>query len=309
MMLADHGAEVIRIERAGWTPPIPPDKDILRRGRWRILTIDLKNSDDLAQVKSICLDIDGLIEGYRPGVMERLGLGPEDLRADNPRLVYGRMTGWGQEGPLALAAGHDINYIALAGNLHGYGRAGGPPTPPANAVGDFGGGGMMLAFAMLAGILGARTTGKGCVIDCAMVDGAAILAAQTWSLLAAGMWKDERGANLLDGGAAFYDSYQCADGEWLSVGTLEPQFFSVLKEKLGLSSTQFDPNLRDELTATFRQHPRHHWCALFEGSDACIAPVLNLADAPAHPHNAWRGTFANIRGFTEPAAAPRFKDL
>lgn len=309
MMLADHGAEIIRIERAGWTPPIPPDKDILRRGRAEILTLDLKDADDLARVRDLARGADGLIEGYRPGVMERLGLGPDDLRADNPRLVYGRMTGWGQEGPLAPVAGHDINYIALVGNLHGYGRADGPPTPPANAVGDFGGGGMLLAFAMCAGLLQARATGQGCVIDCAMTDGAAILAAQTWSLLAAGMWRDERGANLLDGGAAFYDSYQCADGKWVAIGPLEPQFFAALKEKLGLAAEQFDSGLREELTALFRTQPRDHWCALLEGTDACFAPVLSLAEAPSHPHNEARGTFVEAEGIVQPAPTPRFRAL
>jgi alpha-methylacyl-CoA racemase len=306
MMLADHGAEVIRIERAGWTPPIPPDKDILRRNRAEILTLDLKQPGDIERMRLLAREADGLIEGFRPGVMERLGLGPELLCADNPRLVYGRMTGWGQEGPLAQAAGHDINYIALAGNLSTYGRAGEAPVPPVNAVGDFGGGGMLLAFGMLAGILSARASGKGSVMDCAMVDGAALIAAQTWSLLAAGMWRDERGANLLDSGMPFYDSYQCADGEWVSVGALEPPFFAVLKEKLGLRSNQLDPALREELTTTFRQHPRAHWCTLLEGSDACFAPILRLSEAPAHPHLAFRGTFTNIHGLTQPAPAPRF---
>jgi alpha-methylacyl-CoA racemase len=309
MMLADHGAEVIRIERTGWAHPIPADKDILRRGRAEILTLDLKAPADLERAIDLCGAADGLIEGFRPGVMERLGLGPDSLREANPRLVYGRMTGWGQEGPLALAAGHDINYIALSGNLHGYGRADGPPTPPINAVGDFGGGGMLLAFAMLAGILSARATGKGCVIDAAMIDGAAILNAQTWSLLAAGMWKDERGANLLDTGAAFYDSYQCADGKWIALGALEPQFFAVLRDKLGVSCAQYESALRDELTQIFAKEPRAHWCALFEGSDACFAPVLSLADAPAHPHNVARATFMQTGGLTQPAPAPRFKDL
>jgi alpha-methylacyl-CoA racemase len=303
MMLADHGAEVIRIERAGETPPIPADKDILRRGRAEILTLDLKDPAGVARVRELARGARGLIEGFRPGVMERLGLGPDVLLADNPRLVYGRLTGWGQEGPLSGAAGHDINYIALAGNLHGYGRAGGKPTPPANAVGDFAGGGMMLAFGMLAGIL----SGRGQVIDCAMVDGAALIAAQTWSLAAAGMWSDERGVNLLDGGAAFYDCYECSDGEYVAVGALEPQFFAVLKEKLGLASSQSDPGLRDELTATFRQHPRAHWCALLEGSDACFAPVLSMSDAPRHPHLAFRGTFANVGGVIQPMPAPRFR--
>ena len=227
------------------------------------------------------------------------------LLGDNPRLVYGRMTGWGQEGPLAPVAGHDINYIALAGNLHGYGRAGEKPTPPANAVGDFGGGGMLLAFGMLAGIL----SGKGQVIDCAMVDGAALIAAQTWSLLAAGMWKDERGANLLDGGAAFYDSYECADGKFVAVGAIEPHFFAVLKEKLGLQRGQFDPGLRDELTALFRQRPRDHWCALLEGTDGCFAPVLSMGEAPRHPHIAARGTLVEEEGMIQPAPAPRFREV
>ncbi len=309
MMLADHGAEVVRIERAGWRPAIPPEKDILRRNRADILTLDLKEKAGGAKLRELAREADGLIEGFRPGVMERLGLGPETLCADNPRLVYGRMTGFGQEGPLAAAAGHDIVYLALAGNLHGYGRAGAPPTPPLNAVGDFGGGGMLLAFAMLAGILSARATGKGSVIDCAMVDGAALLAAQTFSLLAAGLWKDERGTNLLDSGAAFYDSYQCADGKWVALGALEPQFFAVLKEKLGLASSQFDSGLRDELARTFAAHPRDHWCGLLEGSDACFAPVLSLAEAPAHPHNQDRGTFTDANGYIEPNPAPRFKEL
>jgi len=306
MMLADHGAEVIRIERAGHMPPIPPDKDILRRNRAEILSLDLKSETGVARVQELAATADGLIEGFRPGVMERLGLGPELLQADNPRLVYGRMTGWGQEGPLSGAPGHDINYIALAGNLHGYGRAEGNPTPPANAVGDFGGGGMLLAFGMLAGILSARATGEGRVIDCAMVDGAALIAAQTWTLLAAGMWRDERGANLLDGGAAFYDSYECGDGKFVAVGAIEPQFFAALKEKLGLASSQHDPGLRDELAAIFRTRPRDHWCRLLEGTDACVAPILSLAEAPEHPHNAARGTFLRADGIIQPAPAPRF---
>jgi len=309
MMLADHGAQVVRIERAGWTPPIPPDKDVLRRGRAEILTLDLKDEAAVARVRALVREADGLIEGFRPGVMERLGLGPDVLRAENPRLVYGRMTGWGQDGPLAQAAGHDIGYIALAGNLHGYGRADGQPTPPANAVGDFGGGGMLLAFGMVAGILRARATGTGSVIDCAMVDGAALLAAQTWSLLAAGMWRDERGVNLLDSGAAFYDTYECADRKWIALGALEPQFFAALKDRLGLVSGQFDPGLRDELAGRFRSQPRDHWCALLEGSDACFAPVLSMAEAPAHPHNAARETFEIRAGVLQPSPAPKFKDL
>jgi alpha-methylacyl-CoA racemase len=308
MMLADHGAEVVRIERADQPPPIPPEFDILARGRAEVLRLDLKSPEGAARVRELAADADGLIEGFRPGAMERLGLGPEVLCKDNPRLVYGRLTGWGQDGPLAHAAGHDVNYLALSGALSTYGRAGQPPTPPANAVADFGGGGMLLAFGMLAGILSARATGKGSVIDCAMVDGAALLSALTFSLRAAGLWKDERGSNLLDTGAPFYDCYRCADGEWVSVGALEPHFFAVLKDKLGLKASQTDPELRQELTATFASAPRAHWDTLLLGTESCYAPVMNLPEAPLHPHNTFRGTFANIGGLLQPAPAPRFKD-
>jgi alpha-methylacyl-CoA racemase len=306
MMLADHGATVIRVEREDRPPVIPPEFDILGRSRASSVRLDLKSEKGAARVRELARDSDGLIEGFRPGVMERLGLGPDLLLEDNPRLVYGRMTGWGQEGPLAQSAGHDINYIALAGALHTYGREGGPPTPPVNAVGDFGGGGMLLAFGMLAGILSARTTGRGTVIDCAMIDGAALLSALTWSLRAAGMWKDERGVNLLDTGRPYYDVYQCADGEWVAVGALEPEFFAVLKARMGLASAQHDPGLRQELVEAFRQQDRAHWCDLLQDSDSCFAPILSLADAPAHPHVAFRGTFAKLAGVTQPAPAPRF---
>ena len=306
MMLADHGARVIRIEREDQPPVIPPEFDILGRGRAETIRLDLKSEAGAERVRTLAADADGLIEGFRPGVMERLGLGPDPLLAANPRLVYGRMTGWGQEGPLAHTAGHDINYIALAGALHTYGRAGEAPVPPVNAVGDFGGGGMLLAFGMLAGILSARATGKGQVIDCAMVDGAALLSALTWSLRAAGMWKDERGTNLLDTGVPYYDTYECADGRHVAVGALEPHFFAVLKEKIGLSSRQNDPGLREELKAVFASHPRDHWTALLEGSDACFAPILSLAEAPSHPHNVARATFQSSQGYPEPAPAPRF---
>ncbi|HEX8526418.1 CaiB/BaiF CoA transferase family protein [Allosphingosinicella sp.] len=306
MMLADHGATVIRVEREGRSPAIPPEFDILARSRASTVRLDLKSEKGAARVRELARDADGLIEGFRPGAMERLGLGPGVLLEDNPRLVYGRMTGWGQEGPLAQAAGHDINYIALSGALHTYGRAGERPVPPVNAVADFGGGGMLLAFAMLAGILAAKRTGKGQVIDCAMVDGSALLSALTWSLKAAGMWKDERGSNLLDTGSPFYDVYECSDGKYVAVGALEPQFFAVLKDELGLASGQFDPGLRDELAAAILERPRDHWCRLLEGSDACFAPVLSLAEAPDHPHNRARGTFRSPRGFPEPAPAPRF---
>jgi alpha-methylacyl-CoA racemase len=309
MMLADHGAEVVRIEREDRPPAIPPEFDILARGRAETIRLDLKSAAAAAHVRALAREADGLIEGFRPGAMERLGLGPEVLLRDNERLVYGRLTGWGQEGPLAQTAGHDLNYIAAAGALHTYGRAGGAPVPPVNAVADFGGGGMMLAFGMVAGILAARTTGKGQVIDCAMVDGAALLSALTWSLRAAGMWKDERGTNLLDTGAPYYDVYRCADGEWVAIAALEPQFFALLKDKLGLRSSQHDPALREELRATFAAHPRAHWDTLLAGTDSCYAPVMSMAEAPAHPQLAFRGTFSDNRGFPEPAPAPRFRAL
>jgi alpha-methylacyl-CoA racemase len=308
MMLADHGAFVIRIEREDQPSPIPPEFDILARNRAETIRLDLKSPEGAARVREIARRCDGLIEGFRPGVMERLGLGPETLCADNPRLVYGRLTGWGQTGPLAQAAGHDINYIALAGALHTYGRAGGPPVPPVNAVGDFAGGGMLLAFGMLAGILSARMTGKGQVIDCAMVDGAALISALTWSLKAAGMWTDERGANLLDGGAPFYDVYRCSDGKWVAIGALEPHFFALLADKLGLRCGQHDAGLREELAAVFASRERAHWDGLLSGTDCCYAPVMSLAEAPEHPHIAARGTFTATSGYPEPAPAPRFEE-
>ncbi|MEI9984744.1 MAG: CaiB/BaiF CoA-transferase family protein [Aliidongia sp.] len=318
MMLADHGAEVIRIERAGpedrsWGDP---SKDILRRSR-TILGLDLKNPADVVRLRDLAKTAHGLIEGFRPGVMEKLGLGPDVLLSDNPALVYGRMTGWGQTGPLACVAGHDINYIALAGNLHSYGRAGEKPTPPINAVGDFGGGGMLMAFGILAGILSARSTGRGQVIDCAMVDGAAVLAAMTWSFRAMGSWQDERGVNLLDTGAPYYDTYETADGRYISIGSLEPQFYRLLRAKLGLAEDpdfdrQMDPQrwpvLREKLTALFKTKSRDAWCEIMEGSDICFAPILSMGEAPFHPHNRARGTFTAIDGVLQPTPAPRFSD-
>jgi alpha-methylacyl-CoA racemase len=310
MMLADHGAEVIRIEREDRPPVIPPQFDILARSRAETIRLDLKSEEGAARVRALAGEADGLIEGFRPGVMERLGLGPDVLLAGNRRLVYGRLTGWGQEGPLASAAGHDINYIAVAGALGTSGGGGAGPVPPANAVGDFGGGGMLMAFGMLAGILSARATGKGQVIDCAMVDGAALLSALTWSLRAAGAWTDERGTNLLDTGAPYYDVYRCADGQWVSVGAIEPHFFAVLKEKMGLSCAQHDGEpLREELRAAFAARPRAYWDSILLGTEACYAPVTTMSEAPAHPHLTLRGTFANIRGYPEPAPAPRFRAL
>ncbi|WP_017670107.1 CaiB/BaiF CoA-transferase family protein [Blastomonas sp. AAP53] len=317
MMLADHGARVVRVERASGKPAVgnAGNRDILNRNR-EVIAVDLKSADGIAQVRELVRTADGLIEGFRPGVMERLGLGPDVLLADNPALVYGRMTGWGQTGPYAPLAGHDINYIALSGALHSYGRAGEKPTPPVNAVGDFGGGGMMMAFGMVAGILSARSTGKGQVIDCAMTDGAAVLSAMTYTFLANGQWRDERGVNLLDTGAHFYDTYACADGKYVSIGSIEPQFYALLREKAGLSDPAFDLQmdprqwgpLKDRLTALFLTKTRDEWCAIMEHTDICFAPVLSLTEAPEHPHNKQRGTFVEVDGILQPAPAPRFSE-
>lgn len=299
MMLADHGAEVIRIEREGGFK-LPGDP--LARSR-RTLRVDLKQAEGIALVRALARTSDGLIEGYRPGVMERLGLGPELLLEDNPRLVYGRMTGWGQAGPLAHAAGHDINYIALSGVLSTIGRDG-RPSPPVNYVGDFGGGGMLLAFAMVSALLAVRNGAAGQVIDCAMTDGSALLGSLIWGLHAAGLWRDETGANSIDSGSAWYDTYQTADDKWIAVGAIEPQFRAELCARLGISSQQAES--RAALAALFRTRSRDDWCALLEGSDACFAPVLSLAEAPGHPHNAARETFTEIGGVTQPAPAPRY---
>ena len=292
MMLADHGAEVIRIDRpGGFMDP----RDPLSRNRTSI-ALDMKNPEAVAIARDLCKSADGIIEGYRPGVMERLGLGPDVLLADNPKLIYGRMTGWGQFGPYAQAAGHDINYIALSGVLHGIGRAGEKPVPPVNYVGDFGGGGMMLAFGMASALVHAARTGEGQVIDCAMTDGSALLAGMTWGFNAMGRLKDEAGVNMLDGGAHFYDSYVCADGKFISIGSIEPQFYALLREKTGLTDdsdfdAQMDPSqwapLRDKLTAMFLTKTRDEWCAIMEMTDVCFAPILSLGEAPQHPHM-WR---------------------
>ena len=311
MMLADHGAEVIRVDRPGARIDA---RDPLLRGR-RVIGVDLKSDEGKALVLDLVKSADALFEGFRPGVTERLGLGPAECHAVNPKLVYGRMTGWGQFGPYANAAGHDINYIALAGALHAYGRAGEKPTPPINMVGDFGGGGMMLAFGMVSALLHAKTTGQGQVIDCAMTDGAAALMAMIWGFRANGIWKDERGVNLLDTGAHMYDTYECADGKWISIGSLEPQFYALLLEKTGLkddadfaaqmNSAQW-PALKERLTTLFKTRTRDDWCADMEMTDVCFAPVLSMSEAPHHPHNAARGTFVEADGVMQPAPAPRY---
>lgn len=317
MMLADHGAEVIRVDRPGGTRGgVAGDasRDPLLRSR-KLIGIDLKRPDGIAVVRDLCRSADGVIEGFRPGVMERLGLGPDILLADNPRLVFGRMTGWGQTGPYAKVAGHDINYIALAGALHAYGRAGEKPTPPINMVGDFGGGGMLLAFGMVSALLSAQKTGQGQVIDCAMVDGSALLMSMIWGFRAQGLWRDERGVNLLDTGAHFYDTYECADGGFVSVGAIEPQFYAELRRLAGLADdaafdAQMDPRgwavLAEKLTAVFKTKTRDEWCAVLEHSDACFAPVLSMAEAPLHPHNVARRTFDTVGTTMQPMPAPRY---
>jgi len=311
MMLADHGAEVIRIARKG-TRPDPAD--VLARSRRRV-ELDLKTDEGRQLARELIATADGVIEGYRPGVMERLGLGPDVLLNDNPRLVYGRMTGWGQEGPLAKAAGHDINYIAITGALNAFGRAGEKPTPPINMVGDFGGGGMMMAFGMLAGILSAQRTGKGQVIDCAMTDGASLLMGMIWGFRGQGLWKDERGVNYLDTGAPYYDTYETSDGQHVAIGSIEKPFYNKLLEVTGLKG---DALFEDQdgvdgieqrraiLTDIFRSKTRDEWCALLEGTDACFAPVLSFTEAPQHPHNVQRKAFIELNGVVQPAPAPRF---
>ncbi|HLT16736.1 MAG TPA: CaiB/BaiF CoA-transferase family protein [Acidimicrobiales bacterium] len=316
MMLADMGAEVIRVDRAqnvmGGDPDAPP-ADVMNRGR-RSIGVDLKNPDGVETVLSLLESADALIEGFRPGVMERLGLGPDVVLARNPKLVYGRMTGWGQDGPYAPTAGHDINYIALAGALEPIGRRGEAPVPPLNLVGDFGGGGMLLAFGIVCGILNARTTGEGQVIDAAMVDGAAVLTTMFHAFRAMGMWNDERGTNMLDTGAHFYDVYETADGKYVSIGSIEPQFYAELLRLTGLEGEELPwqhdrdewPALKERLAAIFKTKTRDEWCELMEGTDVCFAPVLSLAEAPQHPHNVHRETFIEVAGVVQPAPAPRF---
>jgi alpha-methylacyl-CoA racemase len=320
MMLSDMGAEVIRVERRGIPPPgdlpdpfNPGRFGVLHRGR-RSVALDLKRRGGVETALGLLQSADALIEGYRPGVLERLGLGPEPCWERNPRLVYGRVTGWGQTGPLAPTAGHDIDYIALSGALHAIGGAGQKPTIPLNLVGDFGGGGMLLAFGVVCAILEARRSGRGQVVDAAMTDGAAVLMAMTYGLKAMGLWSNRRGTNLLDGGAHFYDTYECADGKWVAVGPLETQFYALLLEKAELRDPAFRrqldprtwPELKEKVAAVFRTRPRDAWCRLFEGTDACVAPVLDLDEAPRHPHNRARNTFVELEGVVQPAPAPRF---
>jgi alpha-methylacyl-CoA racemase len=310
MLMADLGADVLRVAKPG--VPVDPT-DITTRSR-RQLGLDLRSAEGSAAARALIARADLLIEGFRPGVMERLGLGPEPCLASNPRLVYGRMTGWGQHGPLAHAAGHDNNYIAISGALHAIGRAGEAPVPPLNYLGDFGGGGMLLAVGLLAALHEAGRSGRGQVIDAAMTDGSALLSAFMYGFKAAGRWSNHRGENMLDGGAPFYDTYACADGKFVAVGAIEPQFYAELRARCGIQDPLFDgqmdaarwPLLKRRLADIFRTRTRDEWCALLEGTDACFAPVLDWDEAPGHPHNRARATFVTAHGVVQPAPAPRF---
>jgi alpha-methylacyl-CoA racemase len=321
MMLADQGARVIRIDRpfsrnakaVGMAAFTARKSDVLSRGRESI-ALDLKTAEGKQVALRLIERADVLIEGFRPGVMESLGFGPDVCLARNPALVYGRATGWGQTGPLAQAAGHDINYTALSGALHSTARRGGQPTPTPGQIGDFGGGGMLLAFGIMAAVSNAQKTGQGQVVDAAISDGAALLSSLIYGWRSAGLWNAEAGTNNGDSGAHFYDTYACADGKYISVGAMEPQFYALLREKCGLVDPAFDaqwnpgqwPELKTRVAKVFAQKTRQQWCDLLEGTDTCFAPVLDLDEAPHHPHNLARGTFATVDGITQPAPAPRF---
>tara|TARA_B110001454_G_scaffold206095_1_gene216213 strand:- start:2115 stop:3335 length:1221 start_codon:yes stop_codon:yes gene_type:complete len=317
MMLADHGAEVIRIDRLGSDSNsigVPVKVDLVNRSR-RSLSLNLKSPEGLAVARAFVRTADGLVEGFRPGVMERLGLGPDVLINENPKLVYGRMTGWGQTGPNKSAAGHDINYIALSGALHGIGLADTRPIPPLNLVGDYGGGAMMLAFGMVAAFLHAQKTGSGQVVDAAMINGAAVLTTAFHSLLAGGEWIEKRGSNVLDTGAPFYDTYETADGLYVSVGAIEAPFYRILIEKLGVADdpvlqAQYDraawPEQRLRLARIFKTKTRTEWDEVLSGSDACYAPVLSMSEAAHHPHNIAVGAFIDVNGTLQPAPTPNY---
>jgi len=313
MILADMGAEVIRIDRAGNAPGLHM-KDVSTRGK-KSVALNLKDPAGIETLLRMVENADVIIDPFRPGVCEKLGIGPDVCMARNPKIVFARMTGWGQEGPLAKAAGHDINYISITGALYAIGRKGEKPVAPLNLVGDMGGGGMLLVNGVLAALLEAANSGKGQVVDAAMVDGAAQLMWMFHGFQAIGMWDaDQRGSNLLDGGAHFYDTYECADGEYISIGSIEPQFYALLKEKAGLSEDEFGdqnnpakwPELKQKIADVFRQKTQAQWCELMEGTDVCFAPVLNFIDAPKHPANVARNTYIEVDGLTQPAPAPRF---
>ena len=316
MLLADMGADVLRVDRMEASDlglPVEPKYDIMSRGR-RSVALDLKRPESVAMVLDWAAKADALIEGFRPGVTERLGLGPDACLARNARLVYGRITGWGQDGPLAQAAGHDINYIALSGALHAIERKGEAPVPPLNLVGDFGGGGMVLAFGIACALYETRISGKGQVIDAAMTEGAASLMAMFYGRMAAGHWRDQRGVNVLDTGAPWYDVYETADGKHVAIGSIEGRFYAELLERLGLDPATLPgqhehkrwPELRAAFGAAFKSKTRDEWCREMEATDVCFAPVLSLAEAPRHPHNLARGAFVDIDGVPQPAPAPRY---
>jgi alpha-methylacyl-CoA racemase len=316
MLLSDLGADVVRIDRksgkTGGVQTSGPKFSVTERGR-RSVALDLKQPAAIEACLKLMEGADAVFEGFRPGVMERLGLGPEVALKRNPKLVYGRMTGWGQTGPYAKAAGHDMNYIAITGALDAIGTDD-KPVPPLNLVGDFGGGALYLAFGLLAGVISARQTGQGQVIDCAMSDGAASLMAMFYGFKAMGLWQEGRRNNLLDGGAHFYDTYQCSDGKWVSIGSIEPQFYALLLEKTGITDPEFAnqmsrdhwPSLREKLAAVIATKTQGQWCELMDASDVCFAPVLSMDEAPRHPHNVARQTFVDVEGVIQPAPAPRF---
>lgn len=313
MMLADMGAEVIRVDRPGGNPSAEGGHDILFRNR-KSIAVNLKSPEGVETILKLCEQADAIFEGYRPGVAERLGVGPEQCMARNEKLVYGRMTGWGQTGPLAKSAGHDINYISISGALHAVGRAGEKPMPPLNLFGDFGGGGMMMAYGIVCALLEAQRSGKGQVIDCSMHEGSAALMAMFYGLKANGLFSDNRGTHMLDTGAHFYDVYETKDGKYVSIGSIEPQFYELLKEKAALSledfGVQMDPAMwpeqKEKMEAVFKTKTRDEWCSIMEGSDVCFAPVLGLGEAPNHPHNVARGSFIEVEGVVQHAPTPRF---
>jgi alpha-methylacyl-CoA racemase len=319
MLLSDMGAEVIRVDRAAMVGQ-DTDRDgndsrfnLLARGR-RNIAVDLKNPAAVDATLRLIDQADALLEGFRPGVMERLGLGPELCLDRNPKLVYGRMTGWGQDGPIAHIAGHDINYIALSGVLHSIGEAGGPPVPPLNLVGDFGGGALYLAMGVLAGIISARSTGKGQVIDCSMVEGSASLMMMMYGSLASGAWKEQRGQNRTDGGAHYYQVYETKDGEYVSIGAIEPQFYALLLKHTGLEGEELPPQtdrarwheMQERLQRIFKSKTRTEWVEIMQQTDICFAPVLRMSEAIEHPHNRHRSSFVEIDGIAQPGPAPRF---
>ncbi|WP_290524942.1 CaiB/BaiF CoA-transferase family protein [Alcanivorax sp.] len=313
MMLADMGATVIRVDRPGGNPHSAIGHTVLFRNRQN-LALDLKKPEGIETVLKLCETADGIFEGFRPGVTERLGIGPEDCMARNPKLVYGRMTGWGQTGPLAQAAGHDMNYISLSGALHAMGRAGEKPAIPLNLVGDFGGGGMMLAFGMVCAALEAQRSGEGQEVDTSMVEGSAALMAMFYGLKSQGLFTDQRGTHMLDSGAHFYEVYETADGKYVSIGSIEPQFYAELCRIAELPAEDFGhqmnppkwPEMKQKLADVIKRKTRDQWCELMEGTDVCFAPVLSIEEAPSHPHNVARESFVTVNGGVQPAPTPRF---